>query len=216
VIFKVVFLVVMHLLFAAIFHHNFLTLKKRHSREAGEFTRKDYIRRLFRAGTGFFAAVLGTHRRELFLHWLSLCSPLQKQWSVVGLYVSFAFLAATGFLFTLLGSIRLFGLPLLLHVSMGGLFAICLAAILFMRAENYFWTGGDPSKKQGIPAWLGKAMFWLFALAGFMLLCSALAMMLPVFSFQAQLNLFNLHRYSALTALTAAIAYLYISAAAKD
>lgn len=215
-IYKAVFLIVTHLLFAAIFHHHFRVLKNRLSPDAGIFTRKDYIKWLLRKVTGFFSVLFGRKRKELFDRWLRHCSPLRKKWSAVGLYVSFTLLAVTGFLFTLVGSLRLFGLPLMLHVSLGGLFAVCLAVVLLQRAEDFFGAGNNTETKSDIPAWLGKTMFWLFTLAGFFLLSSALAMMLPVFSSRAQLNLFAIHRYAALTALPAAIAYLYISSAAKD
>lgn len=215
-IYKAVFLVVTHILFAAVFHHHFLAVKKRAGADPGVFTRKDYLIHLGRKAGGFFSTLFGPGRKGLVQRWLQSCSPIKEKWSFVGLYVSFTLLALTGFLFTLLGSVPMFGMPLVLHVSLGGFFAVCLAVVLLLRAERFFKSETRATKGNGIPVWLGKAMFWLFTLAGFFLICSALAMMLPVFSSQAQDDLFAVHRYSALTAFTSAIAHLYIAAVAKE
>lgn len=131
--------------------------------------------------------------------------------------LSFLFLATSGFLSALLSSRRLYGLPLLVHVSVGGLFAISLFLALFLRAREYRLDteNSDPkdasTNQRRIPEsrpFKEKILFWSYFIGGFFLILTALMMLLPLFSFDAQLDIFEVHRYSALVALLSGMAFI--------
>ncbi|MCX5913253.1 MAG: hypothetical protein NTV04_15140, partial [Deltaproteobacteria bacterium] len=65
----------------------------------------------------------------------------------------------------------------------------------------------DP-RKMGITAARVKlAAFWLFVLAGFLLAITALLPMMPLLRTSGQKFMFELHRYSALASLLAAMVH---------
>jgi len=94
-------------------------------------------------------------------------------------------------------------------------------AVLFLKARIYLpLSGGEGSK--GAPEvapgfyclalnrylpqiYFQAASFWLFVLAGFFLILSTLGSMLPYFNFPAQILFFNLHRWSAVVSILAAM-----------
>jgi hypothetical protein len=134
--------------------------------------------------------------------------------------MSFCLLAASGFLFALLGSHRLFGVFLLLHVTLGGVFAVCLPLTVILWARYYMFDTGNPGQVEGPSTseekpgqqWQWKKIFfWTFMVSGFFLIVSALTLMLPYFSLIAQLDLFEVHRYSALVSLLSAVAFTRFS-----
>lgn len=131
------------------------------------------------------------------------------KWMAAAFGGSFFLLAATGLGFAVLG-VRLQGLPLMGHVVLGGFFSPTLAAVLLRRARAYSPTDGE---REGRPLGLVTGLFWLFALCAWLLMVTALAMMLPVSSFRAQLNLFALHRWAALASVLCAMVFLEVTAA---
>lgn len=144
--------------------------------------------------------------------------PGLERWLLVCLYGSFLYLAASGFFFAMFISRGLYGIPLVLHVVAGGVFAVCLTLAAFLRARRYTFNPGPLNlpgdvtgfRKFKIPAsaqdW-AKGFFWLFLLAGLSLVASALLPMLPWFPYKGQVILFDLHRWSALVSLVAAIGF---------
>lgn len=147
--------------------------------------------------------------------WTKAYYPGWLGWIFAGLLVSVAYQAASGFAFGLFSPRGMFGLPLIGHMAMGGLFALSLAAMLFWRARAY--PPGTPEnggegfacpvfKKLTKPA-VRKMLFWTFAFFGFIQVASALGSMLPIFTFQAQLALIMIHRFSALALLLSAIVF---------
>ena len=137
--------------------------------------------------------------------------PDLEKWLFIAFYGSFAYLAASGFVFACLVPRGLYGYPLLFHVMAGALFAVSLAAIVLLRAKDYTLimsplptlTPVDltPERLGITPANAQKAAFWIFAFSGFLLTASALFPMLRVFRTPGQKLMFELHRYSALAAV---------------
>ncbi len=138
------------------------------------------------------------------------------RWVAAGLAGSFAYLAVSGLGFALFTTRGMFGIPLLLHVVSGGLFAACLAAFAILRAKDN--VAGPESfvidrftlRKfpRSLPIELFRpVLFWIFVAAGFALTVTALGSMLRFFSFDAQVAMIDVHRYSALAATLAAMAF---------
>jgi hypothetical protein len=138
------------------------------------------------------------------------------RWVAVGLAGSSVYLAASGLGFALFTSRGMFGIPLLLHVVAGGLFAACLAAFAILRAKDN--VAGPESFvidrftlrrfPRSLPPELVRPMlFWIFVAAGFALTVTALGSMLRFFSFDSQTSMIDVHRYSALAATLAAMAF---------
>jgi hypothetical protein len=110
----------------------------------------------------------------------------------------------------------LYGIPLVLHVIVGGIFAVSLAANTIFRAKEFssiievFTSGGRPTGylldlfsrplRQSV-------LYWVFVISGLSLLVTALFSMLPHFSFRTQVLLVETHRWSALAAALSAIAF---------
>ncbi len=138
------------------------------------------------------------------------------RWVAAGLAGSFAYLAASGLGFAVFTTRGMFGIPLLLHVVAGGLFAACLAAFVILRAKDN--VAGPESfvidrftlrkfPRSLPPGLFRPVFFWIFVAAGFALTVTALGSMLRFFSFDAQVEMIDVHRYSALAATLAAIAF---------
>ena len=149
--------------------------------------------------------------------WSKAYPSLWLRWTVAGLVLSFAYLAASGFVFALFTFRGIFGLPLLFHVIAGGIFAVCLAVILFLRAKDYALltpktgslaaaTGTLRAAFSRFP--LAAVFFWLFIISGLFLAATSLLSMLPYFSYRTQLGLVETHRFSALVSLITAILFL--------
>ena len=129
------------------------------------------------------------------------------KWVFLAFAAAFLYLGASGFFFAVFIRRGMFGLPLLAHVMSGGLFAVGLAAILIWRARDYrldqaeaavFEAFACPIIKNVSKAFVRKILFWAFALFGFIQVTTALGSMLPIFTFETQLALIMIHRYSAL------------------
>jgi len=150
--------------------------------------------------------------------WLKLHYPGWRIWIWAGFVLSFAYTAVSGLGYALFIPRGLWGVPLLLHVMAGGLFAVCLAAVVVLRARRY---GFEPSKGKAevqclicpvvkrVPIPLARALaFWIFVAAGLVLTTTALFSMLPWFVYTAQLTFIGVHRYAALAATLAAMAFV--------
>jgi len=136
--------------------------------------------------------------------WKSTYYPGHKKWIFFTAIVSYPILFITGFLFSALGFLRLQGIPLLIHVSIGGLFSASTALILLIRAGDYpvdrltsFSGFKSPSSKKTF-------FFWVLIFSVFILTLTALTMMLPFISLDGIRTAFILHRYFALLSLISA------------
>jgi cytochrome b subunit of formate dehydrogenase len=158
--------------------------------------------------------------RERYQRWVVRHHPGRERLVIICLGLSFCFLVASGFPFALLSSQRLYGMFLLLHVLLGSVFAVCLSLALVLRARHYTFNTENIKPSQAASAsggkstpsrkWL-KIFFWFFVASGLCLIVTALTLTLPYFSLGAQLDLFDVHRYSALVSLLSAIAFTYFS-----
>ncbi|MCR4395894.1 MAG: hypothetical protein NUW07_04055 [Candidatus Saccharicenans sp.] len=145
--------------------------------------------------------------------------PGWTAWVFYILSLCYVYLAFSGLIFAWLVPRGLYGYPLLLHVAAGALFAISLTIILFLKAREFlpdklglraatqdkrgFWC---PLLGKHLPrSYLAAVAFWVFAVSGFLLAASTLGSMLPYFNYPAQILFFNLHRWSALASVLAAI-----------
>jgi len=142
--------------------------------------------------------------------------PILEKWLYIGLYGSFAYLAASGFFFAIFVPRGLFGYPLVGHVMAGGIFAACLAVIVIFKGRNFISVPKpvnlspallDPWKMGITAAQVKLAAFWLFVLAGFLLALTALVPMLPLLRTSGQKFMFEFHRYNALASLVAAMVF---------
>ncbi len=117
-----------------------------------------------------------------------------------GLLLSFLYLFLSGFFFSLFSLHRMFGIPLMFHIVLGGLFALFLCVCLFLSAKKF---------SSPLSFSFENILFWVFMLSGLFLAGTSLCMMFPLFTYRTQLFLFELHRYSALTATLSAVLFLY-------
>lgn len=134
----------------------------------------------------------------------------------IALSTSLIYLAVSGFAFAIFSPRGLFGIPLVLHVVAGGVFALSLAANTLFRAKEYtsiievFTSGGRP-----MAYLLGlfsrplrqSVLYWVSVMAGLALVVTALFSMLPQFSFRTQVGLVEVHRWSALVLVLVAMAF---------
>jgi hypothetical protein len=129
---------------------------------------------------------------------------------------SSAFLALSGIGFALFSPRGLFGIFLLLHVIAGGLFALCLAVDVVLRAKEYnialeVLAAGRRSIRSFLenysPPLHRSLLFWGFAFAGFILVVTALFSMVPYFSLSTQQGLVETHRWSGLVAVLIAMIF---------
>lgn len=185
--------------------------------QAGSFSWTAYFQWVRRNITSVFRSSGERSLRALYDYLLSFhVTPLMKT-VFAGLVWSFIFLALSGIGFALFSPRGLFGIFLLLHVVAGGIFAVCLAADVILRAKEYhlaleilalrrrsllsFLEGSTPPLHRPL-------LFWGFVLAGLALIVTALFSMLSYFNFNAQVVLVEIHRWGALAAVLAAMAFL--------
>jgi hypothetical protein len=152
--------------------------------------------------------------------WIKNYYPGWTKWIFLTLAASFVYQAASGLLFAVFSPRGMFGVPLLLHVSLGGLFAVSLAFTLIWRARDYrldrqeaaaFESMACPVFKNLSKSLVRKFLFWAFAAAGLCLMVTALGSMLPYFSFESQKAMIVVHRYCALVAFLASLNFLDIA-----
>lgn len=198
--------------------------QKDEKRYPTKLTRAVYITGLFR---GFTQEILILSKKPFKMFWNQILHKISifsfkenKKWIIIGLNLSFLYLAASGFIFALFIRRSLFGYPLLFHVVAGGVFGICLAFFMVYQGKNYMIsvkknkTSSPPSKQidqtiQSIQ--IKKALFWIFVGSGFMLITTALLSMTSLLPTKSQIDLSSLHKYSALASLLSAWAFVFFT-----
>jgi len=142
--------------------------------------------------------------------------PAVEKWVFLVFYGSFLYLAASGLLFAFFVPRGLYGIPLLLHVIVGGFFAASLTLIILVKGKDYLLSprrfslepqAFDPRTWSITVAMLQRMLFWVFAASGLLLIVTALLSMLPWLSTPGQRLVFNIHRSSALASVLAALAF---------
>ncbi|MDH4219602.1 MAG: hypothetical protein OEY18_05160 [Candidatus Aminicenantes bacterium] len=199
--------------------HRFRNSPDSTSKVPTEFSLKIYFPWLGSRIMALFRVAWIKRSEEMYNIWFIQRYPPAQRWIFICLALSFCYQILSGIVFALLG-LRLFGLFLLLHVTLGGLFAVCLCLAVVLRARYYVWdtenfmgkNGALNLKtKAGIRKLLQVILFWIFVVSGFVLIITALSQMLPSFSLRTQLVLLEVHRYAALESLLAAMAFFYFS-----
>ena len=150
--------------------------------------------------------ILSTHVPSLFK---DLPCGLLEKILAAGLGLSFTYLALSGLVFALIPGVPIHGLFLVLHVILGGMFAICLTLLVLFRAGDFFFdsTRAEAPVTQETIIW--KALFWLIAAGGAMLILTALVPMLPLLTHTGQIQALSLHRFASLFTLLAFISFIY-------
>ena len=215
-IFTVITLISVVGLIFALSLHNFRGLEVKTEKDSAGFSLKAYFPWFFKSIPGLFKTSWSMRFRDLWKKWIKHPYPGNVRWIFICLCCSFFYLAASGFLFALLFPRRLYGFPLMLHVCAGGIFAVSLALALVLRARSYVFSPEEEKTEKNSSSIRSRIYFWLFIVAGFLLIYTALVMMLPLFSLKVQIDLFEVHRYSALIAVLAAAAFLYFAQATKN
>jgi hypothetical protein len=148
--------------------------------------------------------------------WAADHYPGALRWILGTLVTTFLYQAASGFGSALFVPRGMFGFSLLVHVGLGGLFSVSLAATLFWRARDYWFDDGNSAAFEGFASLAFKKLsrtsfrrilFWAFGFFGFVQAATALGSMLPIFTFRAQLAMIMIHRYGALALLLTAIIF---------
>jgi len=136
--------------------------------------------------------------------------------------------------FTGFASVIIFGSPLrgwlwLAHFVAAPVFAVSVAVIALIwaedgRFEGHDWKwlrhlGGYIWKKEGLPAGRfnagQKAYFWFVGLASIVVILSGVGRLYPVFGAVGQEIVYEVHRYSALVLVVAVIKHLYLGTLAN-
>ena len=200
--------------------HRFKNTRDASRKESDKSSQEVYIPWLFRRIVVFLKTAGIKGWRERYHRWVVHRHSGRERWIILCLGMSFCFLAASGFLFSLLISQRLYGFILLLHVTVGGLFAVCLSLATILRARHYRLDAenikGDKDaqvsgRKSSFQISWPTLFFWVCVTSGLCLIITALTLMLPYFSVNSQLDMFEVHRYSALIVLLSTIAFGYFN-----
>jgi len=142
------------------------------------------------------------------------------KWIFAGLTISLTYLAGSGFFFGIFFRRGMFGIFLLGHVILGGLFAISLAAVMLLRARDYRLNEEESAAYEAIARlifknlskpFVRKALFWEICALGLVQITTILGSMVPFFTFRAQQAMITIHRYSALAILLAAVVFIDIT-----
>ena len=133
--------------------------------------------------------------------WAARFYPGWRRWIFFGLISSFLYLALSGTVFALFVRRGLFGLPLLLHVVVGGVFAVCLTLVVIWRARDYT---GDVEKE-----FLLKVLFWIFVVSGLCLTLTSLSSMVSFLTMPVQIRMIGWHRFCGFLSLFAASLFVY-------
>jgi len=179
----------------------------------------------------------GEHRRRVGilkkLVYLLTLLFLEQRLSLLGkskklLYllavVCFLVLGVAGFYPALVLGEELSGYLLMIHVTAGGVFAVCLAILALTSAHHYRfnendwpWLGSlvrrEARTNKFIPdnsELLRKAAFWLLVIAALPLMLSVVLSMFPIFGTAGQYFLADTHRYATLVFALVAIVHTYL------
>ena len=128
----------------------------------------------------------------------------------LGTMATFIALAVTGFYGVVWPEYPMHGIRLLVHVALGPAFAVGLAILAVMRAEAY--RLGPRGARLPDRFSLGqKVCFWLFLLGGLGLIVTVSVSMMRVLEPGEQAGVIDLHRWSGLITIVAAVVYGYLA-----
>jgi len=152
----------------------------------------------------------------------SLVGVLRKLVYLVGLFC-FLVLALTGFWPVIFGGRHLSGYLLMIHATFAPVFAVCVAVLSVMWADNCqfdknYWPWlqrilqrqAVSKSKPGRYEFLRKICFWLILVLMIPLILSIVLSMFPLFGTAGQKFLLAAHGYSALTFAVVVILHTYL------
>jgi hypothetical protein len=179
----------------------------------------EYLRWLGNRIKGFFSSSFLERNLSFWKSWTEERYPGWIKWVFIAFAAAFLYLGASGLFFAVFFRRGMFGFPLLAHVMGGGLFALGLAAVLMLRSRFYGYSGdaysiealAQPKLKRIPKPTVVKALFWVFASLGFVQVVTSLCSMLPAFTFNTQVDLIMIHRYSALGLVLTAIVFFDVA-----
>ena len=216
--FIIVSLVSAAILFLGLTFHRFCTAHPEARKSTASSVTSGEYGRWVAARTSEFAQSMSPARwRDITKNLSFLKYPDLEKWLFLSFYVSFLYLAASGFFFALFIPRGLYGYPLLGHVVAGGIFAVSLSLIVLLRGRNYIHESRFPEstpltldlKRLRLTAESAQdAAFWIFVLAGLTLTATALIPMFPFLRYGGLKLMFELHRYGALVAVLSAVAFV--------
>ncbi|HUT28973.1 MAG TPA: hypothetical protein VMX13_04190 [Sedimentisphaerales bacterium] len=133
-------------------------------------------------------------------------------------------LAVTGFYSVLILGKHISGYLLMIHVTAGGVFAVCLALLALTFAQSHRFNENDwpwltsmvrrelqePKLLPENSDLLRKICFWLLIILALPLMLSVVLSMFPLFGTAVQVLLADTHRYSTLTFAAVAIIHTYL------
>lgn len=188
---------------------------------------------------GFRTCCMGILRGLTFLLTLLL---LQQRLRALGIFkklifllglLCFVVLVVTGFYPPVVLGSRLSGYLRMVHVTAGGVFAVCVAILAVAWAHQHRFDRSDwqpaggglriirPSAANEGPGSLGpgperpdlgrKICFWLIILLALPVILSIVLSMFRLFGTDIQEFLFHLHRYSSLLLALVGIVYIYLT-----
>ncbi len=184
--------------------------------------------------------LLGITIVGLALHWVAFALRHRKAdkgprdirrynfWGrLVHLAVTASFLveAGTGFWAAIVCGGKMTGYLLMIHVTFGGVFAASLVAAVVIWAEDHRFAAGDGkwirrlggywTGCEGLPAGRfdagQKALFWVAAALGVVVVVTPSLCMLKLFGTCGQEMLYEIHRYCALALTIVVIKHAYLT-----
>jgi cytochrome b subunit of formate dehydrogenase len=161
---------------------------------------------------------------EQDLSWLGVLKKLAYLLAML----CFVVLFLTGFVPVICGG-RLSGYWLMIHVTFGGVFAVCLAFLAVMWAQRFCFGLSDLQWLRRLLGWGGKvrddilqnsdvgrkSCFWVIVFLSLPLALTSILSMFPIFGTHGQEVLFELHRYSALVFAALVFIHLYLTIRAE-
>jgi len=178
-----------------------------------------YLDWLWKQTSRFFKSLFSRRPYDLLRRLDLRRHPAGEKWVLLCFVASFVFLALSGFGYAFFSRRGIHGYPLLFHVFAGGLYAVSLCLVVILRAKRFAFNPGflspeiDFSRVRGLsvssPS-VQRVLFWIFVLAGFLLIVSALGSMLPLLYFDGQKAAVEVHRYSALGSVLVAAVFSYL------
>ena len=143
--------------------------------------------------------------------------------------VSFLVQAGTGFWACVCTGEQMTGYILMIHVTFGGLFAVCMVLAIITWAEDHRFVACDAkwlrhwgsylTGRGGQPAGRfdagEKMFFWKLAVVGTVVVVSPALSMLDLFGTAAQELLYEVHRYAALVLTIVMIKHAYLTTLAR-
>ncbi|MGB2764601.1 MAG: hypothetical protein WBC20_09355, partial [Candidatus Aminicenantaceae bacterium] len=183
-------------LISALFFHHYRRIRNLISKDSTDFKITNYFFWQVKRISGLFKTSIKKDCQKLLHKVLYLRYPTAEKWSIILLSLSFVLLAASGFIYALFTTKSLSGYPLLFHVCLGGVFAVCLSVVVVLQAPIYSFhkevefskdtfEGREVIKPVTVKQ---KILFWLFVISGLLQALTALSLMLPVFSLTTQMS----------------------------